>query len=338
MGPEHAALQHEGGHAGADELGGDLRREVQGQGHGARTTRSRSPTPRCTCRRRSRASASPTRTSSPRSSSTRRWTLLKQQRPLIKKYWALASDEIDLFKNGDAVIGASWPYQTITLQDDKAPVKDTDPGARARRAGPTRGCCRRTRKHPNCAYQWMKYVSTPKVQAQQAIYFGETPANTQGLPDHGRDPEGLLRAVPRQRAGVVLRLDQVLEDAGARTAATARRTAPTTRPGSRSGLRSRGRRWSVGPPGAARPASARRRLCSAGRGCGPPAAAQRPAAWFVLIYLARAGRAVRLGVLERRLVHRASSSTTGRSTTSGRSSTTRPTARSRCARSGSRRR
>ena len=37
--------------------------------------------------------------------------LLKQQRPLIKKYWALASDEIELFKNGDAVIGAAWPYQ-----------------------------------------------------------------------------------------------------------------------------------------------------------------------------------------------------------------------------------
>ena len=33
-------------------------------------------------------------------------------------------------------------------------------------------------KHPNCAYKWMAWVSTPKVQAQQAIYFGETPANT----------------------------------------------------------------------------------------------------------------------------------------------------------------
>jgi len=32
--------------------------------------------------------------------------LLKSQKPLIKKYWGLASDEIDLFKNGDAVIGA----------------------------------------------------------------------------------------------------------------------------------------------------------------------------------------------------------------------------------------
>jgi putative spermidine/putrescine transport system substrate-binding protein len=33
-------------------------------------------------------------------------------------------------------------------------------------------------KHPNCAYLWMKYISAPKPQAQQAIYFGETPANT----------------------------------------------------------------------------------------------------------------------------------------------------------------
>ncbi len=70
--------------------------------------------------------------------------LLKQQRPLIKKYWALASDEIDLFKNGDAVVGASWPYQTITLQADGAPVADLIP-RRARPAGPTPGCCRRRR-------------------------------------------------------------------------------------------------------------------------------------------------------------------------------------------------
>ena len=40
--------------------------------------------------------------------------LLKKQRPLVKKYWGLASDEISLFKNGDVIIGASWPYQTGT--------------------------------------------------------------------------------------------------------------------------------------------------------------------------------------------------------------------------------
>jgi putative spermidine/putrescine transport system substrate-binding protein len=105
-------------------------------------------------------------------------SLLKRQRPLIKKYWALASDEIDLFKNGDAVIGASWPYQTNTLQADKVAVKDTIPREGATGWADTWMLSAHA-QHPNCAYLWMKWVSTPKVQAEQAISFGETPANTQ---------------------------------------------------------------------------------------------------------------------------------------------------------------
>jgi putative spermidine/putrescine transport system substrate-binding protein len=103
--------------------------------------------------------------------------LLKQQNPLVKKYWALASDEIDLFKNGDATIGASWPYQTNTLIADKVPVKDTIPTEGATGWADT-WMLAKDSQHVNCAYLWMKHVSTPKVQAQQAIYFGETPANT----------------------------------------------------------------------------------------------------------------------------------------------------------------
>ncbi len=103
--------------------------------------------------------------------------LLKKQKPLVKKYWALASDEIDLFKNGDATIGASWPYQTNTLQADKVPVKDTIPKEGATGWADTWMLSSKS-KHPNCAYLWMRHVSTPKVQAQQAIYFGDTPANT----------------------------------------------------------------------------------------------------------------------------------------------------------------
>jgi putative spermidine/putrescine transport system substrate-binding protein len=104
-------------------------------------------------------------------------SLLKKQKPLIKKYWALASDEIDLFKNGDAVIGASWPYQTNTLRAAKAPVADLIPKEGATGWADTWMLSAKA-KHPNCAYKWLQWVSTPKVQAQQAIYFGETPANT----------------------------------------------------------------------------------------------------------------------------------------------------------------
>jgi putative spermidine/putrescine transport system substrate-binding protein len=108
-------------------------------------------------------------------------SLLKAQKPLIKKYWAIASDEIDLFKSGDAVVGASWPYQTNTLIAGKAPVKDLIPREGATGWADTWMMSAKA-KHPNCMYKWMAWVSTPKVQAQQAIYFGETPANPKACP------------------------------------------------------------------------------------------------------------------------------------------------------------
>ena len=103
--------------------------------------------------------------------------LLKQQKPLIKKYWDLASQEISLFQSGTTVVGAAWPYQTNTLVAAKVPVKDMIPSEGATGWADTWMLSSKA-KHPNCAYMWMKYISEPKPQAEQAIYFGETPANT----------------------------------------------------------------------------------------------------------------------------------------------------------------
>ncbi|HEV2924219.1 MAG TPA: ABC transporter substrate-binding protein [Solirubrobacteraceae bacterium] len=107
--------------------------------------------------------------------------LLKQQRPLIKKYWTAAADEVELFKNGDAVIGAAWPLQTNNLQADKVPVSELIPAEGATGWADTWMLAAHA-KHPNCAYKWVNWVSTPKVQAEQAISFGETPANTKACP------------------------------------------------------------------------------------------------------------------------------------------------------------
>jgi putative spermidine/putrescine transport system substrate-binding protein len=103
--------------------------------------------------------------------------LLKKQKPLIKKYWATAGQEITMFKNGDALLGASWPYQTNTLIGAKAPVKDLVPKEGATGWLDTWMVSAKT-KNLDCAYKWLAWVSTPKVQAQQAIYFGETPVNS----------------------------------------------------------------------------------------------------------------------------------------------------------------
>jgi len=105
-------------------------------------------------------------------------SLLKEQHPLIKKYWDLASQEISLFQNGAVVAGAAWPYQTNTLKANKAKVADTIPSEGATGWADT-WLLATNAPHPNCAYKWMQWVTTPKVQAQEAMYFGETPANTQ---------------------------------------------------------------------------------------------------------------------------------------------------------------
>jgi putative spermidine/putrescine transport system substrate-binding protein len=86
-----------------------------------------------------------------------------------------------LFQNGEAVVGAAWPYQTSTLQAAKAPVADTIPKQGATGWADT-WMLAANAPHPNCAYKWMAYMSTPKIQAEDAISYGETPANTLACP------------------------------------------------------------------------------------------------------------------------------------------------------------
>ena len=74
------------------------------------------------------------------------------------------------------MIGAAWPYQLSTLQADHAPVKDLIPREGATGWVDTWMLASHAR-HPNCAYLWMRYISAPRVQAQQAVSYGETPAN-----------------------------------------------------------------------------------------------------------------------------------------------------------------
>ena len=127
--------------------------------------------------------------------------LLRSQRPLIKKYWALASDEIDLFKNGDAVVGASWPYQTITLQDSGAPVQGPDPERGRDRLGRHVDAVGE-RQAPELRLRWMQWISTPRVQAAAGDLVRRDAGQHEGLPVHGQNPEGRVREVPRQRTGL----------------------------------------------------------------------------------------------------------------------------------------
>jgi len=48
--------------------------------------------------------------------------------------------------------------------------------------------------HPNCAYMWMKYVTTPQVEAKQALVFGETPVNPKACPYMNKMQKGSCAA------------------------------------------------------------------------------------------------------------------------------------------------
>src|SRR6266567_1155149 len=85
-------------------------------------------------------------------------SLLAKQRPLIKKYWDLASQEISEFKNGDAVIGAGWPYQVSALKGVKFPIGSVIPQEGATGWADTWMLAAKA-PHPNCAYLWMRYIS-----------------------------------------------------------------------------------------------------------------------------------------------------------------------------------
>lgn len=124
--------------------------------------------------------------------------LLRQQRPLVRKYWGTAADQIDLFKNGASTLGASWPYQLNQLKAAKVPVAAVTP-----REGVTgwldTWMLSAKAKHPNCAYRWMQYISQPKPQAQQAIFFGETPVNRKACSWMNRLSKGSCAAYSANR-------------------------------------------------------------------------------------------------------------------------------------------
>ena len=102
--------------------------------------------------------------------------LLRQQAPLIKKYWAATTDEIDPFSSGDMVIGTAWPYQVSYLKTANKPVASLVPSEGATGWADTWMMSSHA-KHPNCMYLWMKWTETPAVQDQVAEFYGATPSN-----------------------------------------------------------------------------------------------------------------------------------------------------------------
>ena len=103
--------------------------------------------------------------------------LLKQQKPMIKKYWAATTDETDPFSSGDMVVGTAWPYQVSFLKGENKPVAAVVPSEGATGWADTWMMSSHA-LHPNCMYLWMKWTERPDIQDQVAEFYGATPSNT----------------------------------------------------------------------------------------------------------------------------------------------------------------
>jgi putative spermidine/putrescine transport system substrate-binding protein len=105
--------------------------------------------------------------------------LLKKQRTIIGEYWADATKDIQTFESGGSVLGTTWQYQAnVIAADKKVTVQTTLPEESATGWSDTWMVAAKA-KHPNCTYKWMDWITSAKVNAQVAEWFGEAPAQSQ---------------------------------------------------------------------------------------------------------------------------------------------------------------
>lgn len=103
--------------------------------------------------------------------------LLRKQKGLVHRYWHDATVQMSDFKNEGVVVSGSWPYQVNALQADKPPqpIASVIPAEGATGWADTT-MMHSQAKHPNCAYAWMEWSISPKVQGDVASWFGSLPA------------------------------------------------------------------------------------------------------------------------------------------------------------------
>jgi putative spermidine/putrescine transport system substrate-binding protein len=110
--------------------------------------------------------------------------LLKEQRANVGEYWSDALKQISAFSGGDDVVGTTWQYQYFALKDKGQPMASS-PASQG--FVPSEGATgwsdtwmiSSQAAHPNCMYEWMNFIVSPKVNAEVAQYFGEAPAQSE---------------------------------------------------------------------------------------------------------------------------------------------------------------
>ena len=104
--------------------------------------------------------------------------ILRRQQPLIHRYWHDYNVQMSDFKNEGVVASGAWPFQVNMLQAEKQPIASVVPreGATGWADTTMMGA---SAKNPVCAYKWLEWSLSDKVQAPVSEWFGANP----GVPE-----------------------------------------------------------------------------------------------------------------------------------------------------------
>jgi putative spermidine/putrescine transport system substrate-binding protein len=100
--------------------------------------------------------------------------VLRGQHPLVQRYWHDANVQVQDFQNEGIVASGSWPFQANTLLANKADIATVVPEEGATGWADTTMLAAGA-PHPNCAYKWLEWSISAKVQGDVAAWFGSNP-------------------------------------------------------------------------------------------------------------------------------------------------------------------
>jgi putative spermidine/putrescine transport system substrate-binding protein len=101
--------------------------------------------------------------------------LLRQQRQLVHRYWHDVMVQIQDFTKEGVVASGAWGFQANMLKSQKQPVAMTVPKEGATGWADST-MLHANAKNPNCAYKWLEWSLSPKLQGDLSAWFSSVPA------------------------------------------------------------------------------------------------------------------------------------------------------------------
>jgi putative spermidine/putrescine transport system substrate-binding protein len=104
--------------------------------------------------------------------------LLTTQKSIIGEYWSDYTKAVSALESGNTVVGTEWQVNdNLVNADKKTKVESVVPKEGSTGWSDTWMVAAKA-AHPNCMYEWMNWITSPKVNDEVAEWFGEAPAQT----------------------------------------------------------------------------------------------------------------------------------------------------------------